>query len=151
MNDLDAVDSLLSGIGRLVRAGVDRVEIDAFQRVLETGGDRFMETVYTDAERGYCDGRVERYATRFAAKEATTKALGTGIRGLGLGEIEIVSRENGEPLLKLHGRALDRARALGISSISVSLTHTSEMAEAFVIAVVDSGAGQSFGRKESRE
>jgi holo-[acyl-carrier protein] synthase len=74
-------------------------------------------------------------ATRFAAKEAASKALGTGLRDIGLLEIEVVSEANGRPRLEFHGRARDRARELGITSMAVSLTDTQTAAVAFVVAL----------------
>lgn len=129
-------DDMLAGLGERIRVGVDRVEMADFRLILTTGGDKFLSTVYTNEERDYCDGRVDRLATRFAAKEAVSKALGTGLRGISFTEIEVVSEENGQPRLCLHGRARDRGHALGITSMSVSLTHTSVAAEAFVVALV---------------
>lgn len=120
-----------------VRSGVDRVELTEFAHILDAAGDCFLDFVYTPDERDFCAGRIERLASRFAAKEATTKALGTGIRGLGLREIEIISLPSGQPKIVLHHRAADRACVLGITAISVSLTHTTVMAEAFVVALAD--------------
>lgn len=124
------------GEGHSVLAGVDRIELASFGRILATGGVEFMTSTYTDAERDHCAGRVDRLATRFAAKEATSKALGTGFRGISPSEIEVGSEPSGKPELRLHGRALDRARAIGVTSIAVSLTHTLVAAEAFVVAAV---------------
>jgi phosphopantetheine--protein transferase-like protein len=92
-----------------IHAGVDMVELDRFGRILAMGGEEFLATVYTAREREHCDGRLERLATRFAAKEAASKALGTGLRDIGLLEIEVVSEANGRPHLEFHGRARDRA------------------------------------------
>jgi holo-[acyl-carrier protein] synthase len=131
-----------------IRAGVDRVELAEFDRILAMAGDGFLAAVYTDGERHDCSGRLERLATRFAAKEAASKALGTGLRGVMLREIEVVSEAIGQPRLQLHGRARDRADALGIVSMSVSLTHTSMVGEAFVVALT-AGAAETPLRKES--
>ncbi len=127
------VDDLV--LGKDIHAGVDQVELEEFRRVLRAGGDEFLGTVYTDEERNYCAGGLERLAARFAAKEAATKALGTGLRGISPREIEVVSAANGRPRLQLHGRAHDRALALGFTSMSVSLTHTRTAALAFVVAL----------------
>ena len=138
MTDSDGV--LVNGVadlmlGEEIHAGVDQVELEEFARILTTGGDEFLGTVYTDSERDHCAGRLDRLAAWFAAKEAATKALGTGLRGVGPGEIEVMSEPNGRPRLRLHGRAGNRARSLGITSVSVSVTHTQRSAVAFVVAL----------------
>jgi holo-[acyl-carrier protein] synthase len=140
---------LLSTAGMDVRVGVDRVELAEFKRVMETGGGPFLDSVFTGRELAHCGGRLDRLAARFAAKEAATKALGTGIRGLSLSEIEVVSHASGQPELRLVGRASDRAAELGVTSISVSLTHTSSTAEAFVVALVNSNTLNSTTHKET--
>jgi holo-[acyl-carrier protein] synthase len=132
---VEGVEALM--LGEEIHAGVDQVELEEFSRILAAGGDEFLGTVYTDGERAYCGGRLERLAARFAAKEATTKALGTGLRGIGPREIEVVSDANGRPRIRFHGRAHDRAKTLGLTSISVSLTHTRAAAVAFVVALGD--------------
>lgn len=140
---------LLSAAGINVRAGIDRVELAEFKRVMETGGGPFIDSVFTEGELAHCGGRLDRLAARFAAKEAATKALGTGIRGLSLAEIEVVSHPSGQPELRLVGRAADRAAELGLRSISVSLTHTSSTAEAIVVALVNSTTLHSTTHKET--
>ena len=140
---------LVSAAGMEVRAGVDRVELAEFRRVMTTGGGPFLRTVFTERELAHCCGRLNRLAARFAAKEAATKALGTGLRGLSLAEIEVISHPSGQPELRLAGRAADRAAELGVSSISVSLTHTSRAAEAFVVALVSSNTLNSTTHKET--
>ena len=145
-----AVDDLM--LGAEVYAGVDQVELEEFSRILATGGDEFLAAVYTDRERDHCGGRLERLAAQFAAKEAVTKALGTGLRGIGLREIEVVSEANGRPRLRLRGRADDRAKAVGFTSLSVSLTHTEIAAVAFVVALTAPATGTNSPmplRKES--
>jgi holo-[acyl-carrier protein] synthase len=132
-----------------VYAGIDRVELIEFSRILATGGDEFLGTVYTEGERGQSGDRLERLATRFAAKEAASKALGTGLRGISPTEIEVVSADNGQPQLRLHGRARERAETLGIVSMSVSLTHTSMAAEALVVALAATVTSRSSLRKDS--
>jgi holo-[acyl-carrier protein] synthase len=118
-----------------VRAGVDRVELAEFQRTIDAAGDGFLERIFTPEEIAFCAGRPHRLATRFAAKEAVAKVLGTGFRGLGWREIEVLTSAHGEPNLVLHDRARDRADRLGMTSIGVSLTHTTVAAEAFVVAL----------------
>ena len=118
-----------------VRAGVDRVELAEFQRQVEVAGEGFLDRIYTEQEIAFCAGRIERLATRLAAKEAVAKVLGTGFRGLDWHEIEVVSAPWGEPTLLLHERALSRADHLAMTSLALSLTHTTFVAEAFVVAL----------------
>jgi holo-[acyl-carrier protein] synthase len=139
MTEIGSFSSLEAGGDALpserIRAGVDRVEIDDFRRTTDVAGERFMERIFTSDEVAFCAGRVERLAVRFAAKEAVAKLLGTGFRNLGWSEIEIISAPHGEPRVRLHGRAQELADALGITSIAVSLTHSTKTAEAFVVAL----------------
>jgi holo-[acyl-carrier protein] synthase len=132
-----------------LRGGVDVVDLAQFRRDLGVGGKRFLRRIYTQSELAHCDGREEKLAARFAAKEAVAKALGTGIRGIGWQEIEIVSGTNGEPRVLLHGRARDRAAALGLASWSLSLTHSASVALAMVVArsveLAEGVAGQGGG------
>ena len=107
-SDVAAPGGAAAGV---IRAGVDRVELDEIRNTLQVVGKGFLERVYTPAEISFCAGRVERLATRFAAKEAVAKMLGTGFRGLGWREIEVLSSPHGEPHFLLHHRARDRARS----------------------------------------
>jgi holo-[acyl-carrier protein] synthase len=146
-SDVAAPGGAAAGV---IRAGVDRVELDEFRHTLDVVGKRFLERVYTPVEIGFCAGRVERLATRFAAKEAAAKVFGTGFRGLGWREIEVLSSPHGEPHLILHHRARDLADRLGITSISLSLTHTAVAAEAFVVALCISPDAEQCIREETR-
>ena len=94
-----------------------------------------MRRVYTEGERERYAGRVSELAARFAAKEATSKVLGTGIRGIRWREMEILPNRRGKPVLVLHGQAAERAASLGLTDFSVSLTHSRTDAMAFVVAV----------------
>jgi holo-[acyl-carrier protein] synthase len=113
--------------------GVDIVEIPRVGQVLERYGQRFLDRVFTPQEIAYCRGRPPNLAARFAAKEATMKALGTGTRGVGWKEVEVVRRESGAPAVKLHGRAERRAQRLGVREVALSLSHSREYAIAFVV------------------
>ena len=113
--------------------GVDIIEIPRVRQVLERYGERFLERVYTSGEIAYCRGRPPNLAARFAAKEATMKALGTGVRGVGWKDIEVVRQESGAPSIRLHGRAERRAERLGVQEISLSLSHSEDYAVAFVV------------------
>ena len=117
--------------------GVDIVEIARVEAALERWGARFLNRVYTDKEIRYCRGRVPELAARFAAKEAVMKALGTGIRGVGWRDIEVLPMRSGKPLVFLHGRAQQRAQTLGLEDFAISLTHSRD----FAIASVVSGFG----------
>ena len=114
-------------------SGVDLIEIERFQRVLDRHGDRFLRRCFTDREVDYCRGRVPELAVRFAGKEATMKALGTGVRGISWRELEILANARGKPIVVLHGRALARATAIGLEALEISLTHERSMGCAFVV------------------
>ena len=114
-------------------SGVDIIEISRVRQVLERYGQRFLDRVYTPEEIAYCRGRAPNLAARFAAKEATMKALGTGVRGVGWKDIEVVRHESGAPAIRLHGRGESRAQHLGVQEISVSLSHSRAYAVAFVV------------------
>lgn len=144
--DVVSPDGTTAGI---VRAGIDRVELDEFQRAVDMAGDRFLQRTFTPEEIAFCACRASRLATRFAAKEAVAKVLGTGIRGLGWHEVEVVTSPNGEPHVVLHDRARDRADHLGVMSLRMSLTHTGLAAEAYVVALCTSAAAEQSTQEES--
>jgi holo-[acyl-carrier protein] synthase len=118
-----------------VAVGSDIIEIARIERTLAVFGERFLNRVYTERERDRYRHRVSELAARFAAKEATSKALGTGIRGIRWREMEILPNRRGKPVLVLHGQAEERARLLGFTDFSVSLTHSRTDAMAFVVAI----------------
>lgn len=118
-----------------IAAGVDVIEIARIERVLVDFGERFLQKVYTERERERYRDRIPELAARFAAKEATSKALGTGIRGIRWKEMEILSNRRGKPLLFLHGSAAERAARLGLTAFDVSLTHSRTEAIAFVVGL----------------
>jgi holo-[acyl-carrier protein] synthase len=117
------------------RVGVDLVETRRIGRTLERHGDRFLKRVYTRAEIDYCRGRVQSLAARWAAKEAVSKALGLGIGFIRWRDIEVRNDVHGAPFLELHGQAEAMARELGLKDWALSLTHTSDHAVAFVVAM----------------
>jgi holo-[acyl-carrier protein] synthase len=123
--------------------GTDIIEIARIQRTLDDFGERFLKRVYTERERYWYGDRVNELAARFAAKEATSKALGTGIVGIRWREMEVLPNRRGKPVLILHGRAAERARQLGLTSFSVSLTHSRTDAMAFVVATGNGRPGPS--------
>jgi len=118
----------------MLSVGLDIIEIERIAKALERFGDRFLEHIYTPAEIDHCRGRIAELAARFAAKEAISKALGTGIRGLTWAEMEILPDSLGQPQVYLHGSALERARALGLIDFAISLSHSQEYAVALVVA-----------------
>lgn len=115
------------------RVGVDIVEISRVAEAIDRYGERFLHRVYTDAEIAYCEGRINQLATRFAAKEAVVKALGAGNSGIGWKDMEIVSAGDGAPSVVLHGKAMERFTKLGLSGLSVSMSHSREYAIASVV------------------
>jgi len=124
---------------RVIAVGVDHAEVDRIQRAIDhpKWGRRFRVRVYSAGEIAYCERRkrsAESFAARWAAKEAVMKALGTGMRGVGWQEVEVVREKGSAPTLRLHGRAVERARLLGIERWHVALTHTALIATAFVVA-----------------
>ena len=117
----------------MLATGVDIIEISRVSQVLERYSQRFLDRVFTRGEIEYCRGRAPNLAARFAAKEATMKALGTGVRGVGWKDIEVVRAESGAPGIRLHGRAEQRAQRLGVRETSLSMSHSHEYAVAFVV------------------
>jgi holo-[acyl-carrier protein] synthase len=117
--------------------GTDLAEVDRIAKSIERFGDRFLNRIYTTAERAYAQSKAnsaERFAARFAAKEAGMKAIGTGWRrGVTWLDFEVRNEPSGRPTLCLSGVALKIAEGLGTTRISLSLTHTAAMAMAIVI------------------
>ncbi|HZO53222.1 MAG TPA: holo-[acyl-carrier-protein] synthase [Bryobacteraceae bacterium] len=121
----------------ILGTGVDLAEVDRVQRSIERFGERFLNRVYTAGEIAYVQrkaNKYERYAARFAAKEAGMKAIGTGWRrGVRFQDFEVANLPSGKPTLRLHGVAAEVAAKLGVKHISLSLTHTAQQGMAFVI------------------
>lgn len=121
----------------IVGMGIDVAEVDRIRQVVEAQAERFLKRVYTPAEVAYCEqfkNKYERYAGRFAVKEAAMKALGTGwSRGVRWVDVEVVRQRGGRPTLELKGEAKNIADRLGVKHIAVSITHTAEQAFAQVI------------------
>ena len=113
--------------------GIDIIEIHRIRDVVARWGDRFLRRIYTPEELAFCSGKNNRLAARFAAKEAASKALGLGIRGIAWKEIEVVRQRGHPPSLRLHGRAAKRAEFLGISHLAISISHSREYAVASVV------------------
>jgi holo-[acyl-carrier protein] synthase len=121
----------------IVGTGVDLAEVPRIRASIERFGDKFIQRIYTPAEIAYVErkaNRFERYAARFAAKEAGMKAIGTGWkRGVRWQDFEVANLLSGKPTLRLHGVAAKVAEQLGVRNISLSLTHTAELGMAHVI------------------
>ena len=113
--------------------GVDMIETERIAQSVARFGVRYLHRVYTKRELAYCQGRVSSLAARWAAKEAVAKALGTGIGDVSWQEIEIVNLPNCQPTLHLHGAAADLAVQRGISTFAISLSHSKDLAIAFVV------------------
>ena len=119
----------------MLRVGVDLMDVERIARGLERYGDRFYKRLFTDNERRQCGNRPERLAARFAAKEAVAKALGTGIGDVCWTEIEVDGDDRGRPILRLHGQAAQIAQSMGLTTWEISLSHTTDQAIAFVVAM----------------
>ena len=121
----------------IIGMGVDIAEVGRIQAAIERHGEVFLRRVYTAKEREYCEqfkNRYERYAGRFAAKEAGMKALGTGWRrGVRWVDLEVVREAGGRPTLALGGEAGKIAQQLGVKHVALSITHTTAQALAQVI------------------
>lgn len=121
----------------IVGTGIDIAEVPRIRESIERFGDRFLSRIYTAGERRYCDSKAnrdERYAARFAAKEAAMKALGTGWNhGVRWVDCEVVRMPGGRPTIAFHGKAGEIAAKLGVKNAALSITHTKEQAFAQVI------------------
>ncbi len=120
----------------MLTTGVDIIEIERIRKVVERWGQRFLHRIYTEDEISYCRGRPQNLAARFAAKEAAMKALGTGLRGVGWKDVEVIRNESGAPSIRLHGRALARSQRLGVTELALSLSHSRDYAVAFVVGSI---------------
>jgi holo-[acyl-carrier protein] synthase len=118
-----------------LRTGVDLMEIARIEEVVSRHGKHYLERVYTPAELEQCGKRAESLAGRYAAKEAAAKALGCGIGDVEWKEIEILGDEQRAPVLYLHGKAAQKANELGLTTWSVSLSHSQSHAVAVVVGI----------------
>jgi holo-[acyl-carrier protein] synthase len=131
----------------MLYTGIDLIEIARIERAVSRWGQRFLRRVFTPAELALYHQRAPSLAARWAAKEAAAKLLGVGLRGLGAAsrpegalawtDIEILADAQGRPTLTLRGRAAERASALGLRAIALSLSHTHEHAIASVVALAE--------------
>lgn len=121
----------------IVGSGLDIAEVDRIEGAIQRHGAPLLERLFTPAEVSYCErhkNKFERYAARFAAKEAAMKALGTGwSHGVRWRDIEVTREATGKPALRLAGVAFEIAERMGVKNISVSITHSGNLALAQVI------------------
>jgi len=121
----------------IVGTGIDIIEVPRVAAAIERFGDRFLRRIYTPGEIKYCQSKrnaVERFAARFAAKEAALKAIGTGLRkGVAWIQVEVRREPSGRPTLNFSGAAAAHANALGMKRVSLSISHTAQLAIAKVI------------------
>ncbi len=120
------------GVG-MIYTGIDLIEIPRVAGVLERYPERFLSKVFTEGEQHYSRGRASQLASRFAAKEAVMKLLGTGVRGVPWKSIEVTRKRGGPPEILLHGHAKIRAGKMGITRIAISLSHSRELATASAV------------------
>lgn len=123
--------------GMIAGIGVDLCEVQRMELAIARHGERLLARIYTKAERGYCESkpnRMERFAGRFAAKEAAMKAIGTGwSRGVGWRDFEVTRAASGQPVIVFHGVARRIAGELGVTRALVSITHIRSLAMAQVV------------------
>src|SRR5438874_6813558 len=121
----------------IVGTGIDIAEVPRIAQAISRHGNRFLQRVFTEGEIRYCESkanRVERYAARFAAKEAAMKALGTGWNyGVRWRDIEVRRQPGGRPTIAFSGKAADFAAKLGVAHVALSIAHTADQAIAQVI------------------
>jgi holo-[acyl-carrier protein] synthase len=124
--------------------GIDIIKVERIAAALAKFGERFSRRVLTDRERRYVRDRPETFAGRWAAKEAVSKVLGLGVRGIGWKDIEVERLPTGQPAVRLHGRAAERAEQLGMGRIALSITHESDYAVAIAFGVRTAGGRYVF-------
>lgn len=113
--------------------GIDVVEIERIEEAIKRWGEKFLNRIYTESELVICGDRVSSLSCRFAGKEAVMKALGTGVKGVGWREVEILADNRGKPVVQLYGRAKNRAAELDLEEFSISLSDTRQFALAVAI------------------
>src|SRR5438067_4684028 len=118
-----------------IAVGIDIIEVGRIRKVFEKHGERFLQRVYTEREVWQCRDKATRLAGRFAAKEAISKALGTGLHGVAWREMEIVQLRSGRPTVTRHGAASLRAQQLGLSAFDVSIADLAQFSIAIAVAV----------------
>jgi len=124
--------------------GIDIIKVERIAAALKRFGERFPRRVLTDAEHRYVRNRPQNFAGRWAAKEAVSKVLGLGVRGVGWRDIEIARLPTGQPSVVLHGRARERAAQLGMGRIAVSISHEGDYAVAIAFGIRTEGGAFVF-------
>jgi holo-[acyl-carrier protein] synthase len=119
--------------------GIDIIKVERIRASIARFGSRFSNRVLTEHERRYVRDRPETFAGRWAAKEAVSKVLGLGVRGIGWKDIEVERLPTGQPSIRLHGRAAERADQLGMGRIAISITHESDYAVAIAFGIRTAG------------
>ncbi|HUG47899.1 MAG TPA: holo-ACP synthase [Candidatus Limnocylindria bacterium] len=124
--------------------GIDIIKVERIARALQRFGERFPRRVLTEREQRYVRNRPQNFAGRWAAKEAVSKVLGLGVRGVGWRDIEIERLPTGQPSVRLHGRAAARAKQLGMGRVAVSISHEGDYAVAIAFGVRTAGGRYIF-------
>lgn len=124
--------------------GIDIIKVERIAAALQRFGDRFPKRVLTEREQRYVRNRPQNFAGRWAAKEAVSKVLGLGVRGVGWRDIEIERLPTGQPAVRLHGRAAARAEQLGMGRVAVSISHEGDYAVAIAFGVRSAGGSFLF-------
>ncbi|MES2210409.1 MAG: holo-ACP synthase [Chloroflexota bacterium] len=139
-------DAMVPGVVPIgtTELGIDIIKVERIRQSLARFGARFSGRVLTSAEQRYVRDRPETFAGRWAAKEACSKVLGLGVRGIGWKDIEIERLPTGQPAVRLHGRAARRAAQLGMERIAVSISHESDYAVAIAFGVRRAGGRYLF-------
>lgn len=121
----------------VIGIGIDIAEVDRVRDAIARHGERFLSRIYTEAERRYCESKpnkFERFAGRFAAKEAAMKAIGTGWhRGVAWRDFEVTRAASGQPIIRFDGEAAKIAESLGVKKALVTISHTEQQAIAQVL------------------
>jgi holo-[acyl-carrier protein] synthase len=131
-------------VAGIEEVGIDIIKVERIRAALDRFGDRFSARVLTPSERRYVRDRPETFAGRWAAKEAVSKVLGLGVRGIGWRDIEVERLPTGQPAIRLHGRAAARAEQLGMGRIALSITHEADYAVAIAFGIRRAGGRYLF-------
>ena len=142
VESLAASDPLVAAA--ITELGIDIIRVDRIRGSIERFGERFSKRVLTPGDQRYVRMRPETFAGRWAAKEAVSKVLGLGVRGIGWKDIEIERLPTGQPAVRLHGRAEARSRQLGMVRIAVSISHEADYAVAIAFGVRTAGGRYVF-------